>query len=419
MDEVSLRSLLASQTGALTEQITELLSRADEAEIAGTVSAASPLLKAEVKSRYQTSNSQGSQTSRKSIVQSLFKEFRELDGVDLILQPLDVIEPAASLDELLDPASAMAVRADDLKRGDLVEVEVELAADPIFRFSTVISEISDMAKEYPDMLAAGGAAGIMAEADPVNRVLQRLLAGLIPLRARATSVVMVRHEGVEYLAPVASVTALGIDATPVCMVGVTEHLSYWRDVRRVLFSGARFTMLCRVARDGLHREWVPVKLSEVLAEVSPGFPSILDAVAKVGGHETIDVGATTQESALQIALTSFVDLACSKTGGGLPEVVADQVWESVAACEGMAGSVTSQNEAFRFVLAVLRDAANISLPPEEWLDLQRQARSLAGLTLFRGSGLLSDVSRTQVAAVSDGNEGGEVLLDTEVIAIYW
>lgn len=420
LDGVSLRSLLSSQKGALTENITELLSRADEAELAGSLSGGAPVFKAEITSRYQTSNSQGTQTSRKSIVQSLFKEFRELEGVRLLLQPIDVLEPPASIEELIRPESAMAVSSEDLERGGLVEVEVELVADPIFRFSTIISEISDMAREYPDMLAAPGAASVMAEAEPVNRVLQRLLAGLIPLRARAINVVMVEIRGVEYLVPAVAAAALGIRTTPLFVVGVTEHLSYWRDVRRVLFSGAKFTMLCRIARDGLHRGWVPVKLSQVLAEIAPTFPGALDEVGRFGYNQVVDTTATEAESALQKALETFVQLAASRAGTELPPDAAARVRDRRISCVGMAGSVTAQNEAFRSIRSVLSNEAEVKLAAEDWLEVQREARDRAELPLFRLP-TPEPTSRPPVREEGPGGESepAEVLLDTEVIAIYW
>jgi hypothetical protein len=258
LDEVSLRSLLASQTGALTTEITNLINRADEAEIAGKISAGTTLMpgvNAEVSSRYQTTNSQGNQTSRKAIVQSLFKEFRELPSVNLAIEPTLLSERPQSMETLVAKQAGLAVSSVDLRRGVLVEIEVELVADPIFRFSTIISELGDMSDEYPEMLGSESTNGIMAQARPINRVLQRMLAGLIPLKARAVNLVVIKADGAEYVVDRHALKGLEIDSFPLYVVGVTEHLSYWRDVRRVLFGGAKFTVLGRVARDGLHDSW--------------------------------------------------------------------------------------------------------------------------------------------------------------------
>lgn len=416
LDEVSLRSLLASQTGALTDEITELLSRADEAEIAGTMSAAAPIVKAEIRSRYQTSNSQGSQTSRKSIVQSLFKEFRELDGIGLVLEPPGGAKRVSTLEELLRSAPRNVVRSDDLARGSLVEVEVELVADPLFRFSTIISEISDMAREFPAMLGTPGAAEALAEADPVNRVLQRLLAGLIPLRGRATNVVVVEHDGGQYVVPREAAVTLGLGRTDLYVVGVTEHLSYWRDVRRVLFSGARFTMLCRVARDGLNRDWVPVKLAEVLAEVAPAFPAALDAAGRVRLEQPVDTGME-QERELQRTLEAFVVKVESKAKGELPPEVTSKAREQARACVGMSHSATTQNEAFRLVMAELHREGVLEFSPEEWMELRRAAREETGLALVPQISPFAVLSDPDLEPPTE--EVSEVLLDTEVIAIYW
>ena len=74
LDEVTLRSLLASQTGAVTDQVSSAITQAEQAELTGKISASAGVAKSEVGSRYQTSNTQNIQTSRKAIVQSLFKE---------------------------------------------------------------------------------------------------------------------------------------------------------------------------------------------------------------------------------------------------------------------------------------------------------------------------------------------------------
>jgi hypothetical protein len=75
---VSLRSLLVSQKDTIPEEVSRAISLAEEAELSSKVSVDAPLVaKAEAGARYQTSNSSTVQTSRKAIVQTLFKELRD------------------------------------------------------------------------------------------------------------------------------------------------------------------------------------------------------------------------------------------------------------------------------------------------------------------------------------------------------
>jgi hypothetical protein len=85
------------------------------------------------------------------------------------------------------------------RRGELVEFRVRLAADPVFRFGTLMTEVSGMADEHPLMFAENNAFGFLNQMEPVNRILQRLLAGLIPIRAKAVDYVVVMIDDVEYV----------------------------------------------------------------------------------------------------------------------------------------------------------------------------------------------------------------------------
>ncbi len=411
LDDVSLRSLLASQTGELTDQVTELLSQADEAELASTIGASTPVLKAEVRSRYQTTTSQGTQTSRKAVVQSLFKELRELDWIEVVLRPQRDASGAASVGDLI--VSRSAVPANEVRRGALVEIEVDLVADPIFRFSTIASELTELARDFPEMLDQPGAREGMAMLVPGNRFLQRFLAGLVPLRARATSHVVVRVDGVEYIVHASDARAAGLSSVPLTVVGVTQQASYWRDVRRVLFSGSRFTMLCRVARDGLWDSWEPVKLADVLKEVLPTFPDLIADVGRTG--LSLDATRQVPHPPIADALTVFVDSVEALGPPGLtPEGVATAQHLAAGRALQLPETLTGQNEAFRLLIEGLR-AHGCTLTGDEWLGLVRDAREKAGLVLFdppHGSPIASDEADV-------GHLPNERLLDTEVIAIYW
>ena len=83
LDEVSLRSLLASQQGAIEDAVSEAFSNAENAELAAELSADAVVGKGKINSRYQTSNSRSIQTTRKVIAQSLFKSFKERNEIKI------------------------------------------------------------------------------------------------------------------------------------------------------------------------------------------------------------------------------------------------------------------------------------------------------------------------------------------------
>ncbi len=162
-----------------------------------------------------------------------------------------------------------------------------------------------------------------------------------------------------------------------------------------------------------------MKLSDVLAEIAPTFPGALEAVGRFGSEQSVDLAAITQESALQRALSTFIELVCSKAAVDLSEAEVDVVRQRAASFAGLSGSVTGQNEAFRSVLAVLREVGKVDLTPEETLSCEQDSRTSSGLALFVTPAVLSRPMGTHQEASPVDNQPTEMLLDTEVIAIYW
>lgn len=416
LDEVSLVSLLASQTGEVTEQVSSAVSDAREAELAAVIAANTGVAKSEVNSRYQTSNSTSTQTSRKALVQSLFKEFRERPGIEMQLHTSGV-KRYASLDEMLRDEK-VAVRNDRLVRGSLIEVEVELDVDPVFKMSMLLSEVAEMADPHPELFFPGVSGNPIEHVLPYNQVLQRLLTGLIPVRARAVNLSTLRvgdHEFVvrnDALEP-----RIGAELRPVEIVGVTEHLGYWKDIRRVLFSGARFTVLGRVGRDGIQSSWTPVKLTDLFKEVAPDLPDQISAAGRNGfrvsnGHAAVQ---DRQQEALGRALEFYTEKHAEQAVDGLSEEDRAAIHVLIETLKPFAGTVRGQNQAFRVLGAALRENLSLDVASENLLVWRREARSTAGLELFA----VSDQLQPDDAAANEGSESDNALIDTEVIAIYW
>lgn len=415
LDAVSLNSLLVSQKDTIPQEVSEAMTQAAETELRSSASADAVVAKGEFATRYQTSNSNNVQTSRKAIVQTLFKEFRELPLDFKLATEVNAPSPLASLDSLASAADqGSAWRASDVRRGDLVEIDVTLAVDPVFKLGSMMSEWTGMAADWPDMFSAHGALGFLRGVQPIMKVLDRFLAGLIPIKATAVSHVVVEYHDDEYVVRSEAVEGLDLPALPLRIVGVTEHLGYWKDIRRVLFSEGRFTMLCRVARDGIHASWTPVKLADLFSDVAPGLVDQINSIEFSGDVQT--GSASPQGSALAIALTAYRQLLIGGADASEPHHADAQLAQIVLA-HGDDLSATSQRAAFDAVRSRVLETLDIDPPsPEEDLDARQKSRESAGLPLFPAMALVAPSRTTGKASEADPQER---LLDVEVVAIYW
>ena len=155
LDEVSVFSLLASRIGALATDFTQSESSSLTSEVKGSAGVGAPLAKANVSSAIKTGQSSGTQVMRKSTVQSTFKELYSYVRDSLVLGPPTEDEKPPStprLDDLAGEAgnaSSWVVDVAQLKRGQLLEVEVELDADESFRASTIMSTLLEFIEEVP------------------------------------------------------------------------------------------------------------------------------------------------------------------------------------------------------------------------------------------------------------------------------
>ena len=303
-----------------------------------------------------------------------------------------------------------------LKRGDLLEMEVELAVDPIFEMSTLISEFLGLAKSIPELVEIANIKQQLRDAGPVNSLLQHLLAGLIPLRSTAINYCVFQHNSGDYIVHKEALETIGIRGEPLEIVGVTEHLSYWKDIRRILFSSGRFTMLCRIARDGVQSTWTPVKLADLFDTVAPDFRKQIESIKEITpAQPQLQLPQPDAEQQfLERALTHFLNkyLALAEKVFTEREMEQTMLLINNLVSEADVKSVTGQNEAFRKLTTAL-DGTSKLLTPNQILELRKESRHFSAI-----EGYDKPNEPTIVAPQAKDNEKGEII-DTEVIAIYW
>lgn len=418
LDEVSLLSLLSSQKGEVTGSKSERASEGSEASIDATAGVNPGVIaKAEITSRYQTNNSSTIQTSRKATVQSRFRDLHLIDGLRII-EPVLVDAPANDIESLkkTDTLSKLA-SATELQRGKLVELRVKLAADPVFHLGTMVSEFTSMAGDYPDMFAANGGLATLQEVQPINKILKRLLAGLVPIRAVAVDYVVVEIDEVQYIAHKNLIEGLGLKNRPLEIVGVTEQEAYWKDLRRVLFSEAAFTVFARISHSGLQDSWTPVKLADLFADVAPDLVEQINAAGRVPfGSASSQPNESAPDAKLAAALSHYADSLLRQIGKSLESDQKKAVAQCIGELKTRSATVSDQTSAFSLLTKHVLEVVGGEIDSARALELRTAAREALGLSLFPTASSLSQVT----PATPKAKRGDEpLLLDVEFVAIYW
>lgn len=413
LDEVSVYSLIASRLGPIATEFTKTETASLKAEVgpvAGSVDS-------------------GSQVLRKSIVQTTFKELYELELASFVIRSIpenlapprkDRFNDIMSISETL-MEDGWIVDPEKLARGQLMELEVQLEADDIFRVSTVISSILEIIEQNPAMFGLGSD-GKIALVKSVGHILEKLLVGLVPITGQATEYEIVCVEGKEWIINRKLLTALPASelppSRPLYVVGVAEQSLFWKDVRRILFSKARFRVLCRLAQNGIQDSWTPVKLAQVLDLVVPGLSTQIDMLGPQLLTSIVKATETNQaidrKRLIHDALAGYAILLAKHYGHTISaEDLSDAGLPSEQQCHSF-DSQKERREAFNEISKFVLQRFSIDREPMIVAEYRAVALMDAGLDLL-GQPITFMASNDVTVATSSENR----FLDSEFVAIYW
>lgn len=430
LDDVSVTSLLSSRLGKLPSEFTDSLANTSTAEVNANAEAnAAAILKSRIGSRYEASWTENSQVLSKATIQATFKRLHEIEEQSLVLHPVLSSESPPGNEKIQETLASgiidndthpWVVTTEDLRRGQLAEVEVELQADPAFRVSAIFTTFKELADESADLLGQIDRLSF-EKAIELNRVLEKLMGGLVPLRCRivdyevisAGSQAFLIHRRVLEQLPEARRPA----TRPLYLVGVTEQSLFWKDIRRVLFSGARFRVLCRLNYVGLRATWSAVKMADVLGEVAPALKREID----IFGPGMLRLMAERNASHGRFmeprlgALNTFGEQLAQHLGLELDDNDRRQIEILASETADLITSVPESRKAFTKIAEFLATRSSREIiDPGVVAKLRVWACQQHGL--FPGG----SAARTETVAFPHAvDDDKDEFLDTEIVAIYW
>ena len=433
LDEVSVYSLIASRLGPVAAEFTDTEKRSLQEELSASVGGgAAGIVKGEASARALEVQTAGSQVVRKSIVQTTFKELYDFEEDTLAIRPVTQEPPLtrtlddstleSSIERLVD--SEWVIDPDTLTRGRLFEAEVELAADAAFRVSAVMSAILGITRDIrPEMLGLHDFSDF-DQIESVNRVLDKLFVGLVPIRGRLIQYSVIRVGGKDWLIHRNILELLGDQATAAqhaYVVCVAEQTLFWKDVRRVLFSGSRFRVLCRIAKDGLQDSWTPIKLVHVLNEVNPSLGSTLEnaslnALAAMGAADESREVDNRRAEYVQDALILYAESLAEHYGYTISEDLMQELRLLASQQCGTTDDIHARRRAFGSISDKLAQRFDIEREP----IVEAQYRQTALLEMGLGlNGQLPRAATENVSTARSIESPSERFLDSELVAIYW
>jgi hypothetical protein len=365
LDDVSVVSLLAALQGEIKQSVTDTLTQTDEAALSTSVSGPKGIFRAE--SSTGSTQSSAREVVRRAVIQSTFRDLWRSD-VGVLLHDTESKgrirrTKVSTLPELKRELKGLrrdklAVELADIKRGSILEMDVRLEADQFFKMVTLGSNLLDLIDGKEALF--GVAADDIKQVSPIIEVLKELSVGLVPVRGISTSHYVIELDGVSVVVAqdvLASDSELLASVRELELVGFTETGSYWRDLRRTLFSGSTYTAYVRVEKGPIGLSWNPIKIADLFEEVAPGLgdnitASLHELRADTPTRPKLPVEAPLPEA---IKLRGFAnDLASELAVAPDPEAIENAV-EKAAMVLSKAGSVTERRRAYDILVDIVAD----------------------------------------------------------------
>ena len=436
LDEVSVLSILASRTGGIASEFTQKHTASLDNEVGASLGVGLGGAKATLGAKRKTGQVEASQVSRRAIIQSNFKELYDIERSKLALYPasadhLPTVDSIRGLGDLLDSPKEPGLLNDSstLHRGELLEVAVELEADPIFRIGTIITTFCEMMEDN-EKLFEGVVTTQVPEIRSVGRLLESLLGGLVPIRGRLVDYAWIRMSGRDVLVNRSLLcqipTSARPTAYPVFLVGVAQSDLFWKDIRRVLFSQAQYTVFCRLATSGLTDTWSPVKMADVFSGIASDFDEMIRGLggelmsvfnkgvrsATLAGDDAPSTMLPQDAQRGELLLRDYVESLANYHKRNIEPTVMVSLTRGDFWPVNWLHTVDSYRPVFGEVTKRVDDLLEVETPHDVTYELRRQVLGWSGLE----ETLVLD------GAIANGNVPEprcEKFLDCEIIAIYW
>jgi hypothetical protein len=427
LDETSVYSLLASWLGAIPSEHVDKRSKSSTNRADVGLSGKSAGVPATVGLSRQLTTGEENQVVRKASVQSTFKLLlEELAPIMKPRPPQGAVPELAFADAVDDEvdrlvASGWLIDPDRLRRGDVLEIEVVLDAEPFFRVSSVMTQLMGLLESSPKLQA--DSAADLGEATEMTELIKSLMGELVPVRGRVLHYRYVNIADKQWLVHDAVVGQWPeeeqLGAEPVEVVGAAELPYFWKDLRQVLFSQKSYTVMCRLGRDGLQTSWSPIRLLDSLRGIAPDLAGEFDQFNDML-RAALD-GA--DDAAPQVASTPpivwMIDYVTVLAGQRDVAITSQDVAAAILAGElEVPVELSTDVEVFKPQFAALDkwlDGRGLPVDPGEAVA----ARTLvvAKNTDLYGSREGPDVLATSTVASATG--AVRHLLDVEIVAMYW
>ena len=431
LDDVSVYSILASRKHGIATEFTESETASLNNEVGGSIGAGFGGASIELEARRQTGRIQASQVLRKAIIQTSFKELYENEQNELAIIPptssdVPKVKEVAELQERLDALiiDRWVVDPNNIQRGELLEVEVELGADPLFRMASIITILRDLMEDKENLFGHEVTA-FLPQMSSMAQVLESLLVGLVPIRGRLVDYRTVRIDSREVLVHRRLLDQMSSEvrqkAHPTFVVGVTQRDLFWKDIRRILFSGARYTVFGRLGISGLTHKWHPIKLADVLAGLTPQFDELVEEFsdrARLAMNAPADSSSAVvfpdAEAEMQ-AIRGYAELLVRQHDGSVSPEVIERVLRDIPSQEGWSRTVDGRRSVLNEVSHFVDRELKVETPGEVAYVLRAQALANAGLSAHPLPGQATGSDTPPSTLFHDE----ERFLDTEIVAIYW
>jgi len=403
LDEISVYSLLASRSGPVPTHFTDTESESLQDQLTGGVSIGVPGAKSEIQGASNAEKLNSSQIVRKASAQARFKQFLEAEEKDFVFRA------TADTQHTPDPAG--------VDRGDLFEMQVELNADETFQISTTITALVEILTENQAQLEAYVDHEQTQQVLAYNRILERLLVGLIPIKAKAVDYVVLNGEGTRTIArrsDLDDATLASDKCEPLYVVSSTQEHLWWKDIRTVLFGHQRYVLTGRLLAAAPTKTWSPVKLAEVLRSVLPSVADQLDEAGRGVGAAMRASAASPETSKPDRWHEALVDFATRITTA---EITAEELreildgWNPPAALD--TGELEETRKAFASAVELIRTRTG-----DQAIDEAAIARNRSDVIVEHGLPPAPSKPEQHTAGRGKHRTKGW-FLETEVIAVYW